>query len=332
MMGVQGAVDAAEAETPGGGGNGVPAAMAPSGATSPGAALSDAALPGAAPTGARGLAERGGLTPDRVEIIGGVHVEIYGAGAGAGPGLPVLAVHGFMSSRTQWMLNLPALVAARPVAVVELLGHGRSEAPEALSDYAPARYFETFETIRGLMGAPRWHLCGQSFGAAMTLRYQDAHPDVVAAQVFTNSTASFADPATPEAAALARERAERIRAEGREGLSAHRSHPSGARRFPAAVKAAMLEDAARLDPHAMACAVELTIPGVAMRHRFRAIETPTLMVNGVWEKRFQPWAAWARTALPTLRSTDLEGGHSINVEQPAAFDAAVTQFLAAYDT
>ena len=250
MMGVQGAVDAAEAETPGGGGNGVPAAMAPSGATSPGAALSGAALPGAAPTDAPGLAERGGLTPDRVEIIGGVHVEIYGAGAGAGPGLPVLAVHGFMSSRTQWMLNLPALVAARPVAVVELLGHGRSEAPEALSDYAPARYFETFETIRGLMGAPRWHLCGQSFGAAMTLRYQDAHPDVVAAQVFTNSTASFADPATPEAAALARERAERIRAEGREGLSAHRSHPSGARRFPAAVKAAMLEDAARLDPHA----------------------------------------------------------------------------------
>lgn len=274
---------------------------------------------------------RDGLSPDRIERIGGVHVEIYGAGAGAGGGLPMLAVHGFMSSRVQWELNLPALVRDRPVAVVELLGHGRSEAPEALESYAAARYFETFETIRELMGVPRWHLCGQSFGAAMTLSYQAEHPDAVAAQVFTNSTAAFADPATPEALAEAHARADGIRAEGREGLSAHRSHPSGARRFPEAVKAAMLADAAGLDPHAIACAVERTIPEVAMRHRFRAIDAPTLMINGAWEKRFQPWAAWARMALPALRSTDLEGGHSINVEQPAAFDAAVAQFLGAYD-
>ncbi|MEC9431967.1 MAG: alpha/beta hydrolase [Pseudomonadota bacterium] len=291
--------------------------------------------PGASDAGAdaagNGADARGGLTPDRVEVIGGVHVEIYGAGAGAGPGLPVLAVHGFMSSRTQWMLNLPAMVAARPVAVVELLGHGRSEAPAAVEAYDPARYFETFETVRELMGVPRWHLCGQSFGAAMTLSYQAEHPQAVAAQVFTNTTAAFADPATPEMSEVSRARAEKMREEGRAGLAAHRSHPSGARRFPEAVKAAMLEDAETLDPHGLACAVERTIPGVAMRHRFRAIEAPTLMVNGVWEKRFQPWAAWARTALPTLRSTDLEGGHAINVEQPAAFDAALTQFLAAYD-
>ena len=53
------------------------------------------------------------------------------------------------------------------------------------------------------------------------------------------------------------------------------------------------------------------------------------MVVGQWEKAFQPLAAFAATALPALAVMRLEGGHSINAEAVAGFDAAITGHLAA---
>ncbi len=54
---------------------------------------------------------------------------------------------------------------------------------------------------------------------------------------------------------------------------------------------------------------------------------PVLLVNGVWEKAFQPHVADARGAIADLMIVNLEGGHSINVEQPDAFNDAVVAFL-----
>src|SRR5437870_13580594 len=57
----------------------------------------------------------------------------YDVHAGTGP--YVLLVHGFLSSRTQWRLNLAALARVMRPVVVELWGHGRSPAP---ADPAPS--------------------------------------------------------------------------------------------------------------------------------------------------------------------------------------------------
>ena len=51
----------------------------------------------------------------------------YDVHAGTGPYM--LLVHGFLSSRTQWRLNLAALASVVRPVVVELWGHGRSPAP-----------------------------------------------------------------------------------------------------------------------------------------------------------------------------------------------------------
>jgi hypothetical protein len=51
----------------------------------------------------------------------------YDVHAGTGPYM--LLVHGFLSSRSQWRLNLAALAGVVRPVVVELWGHGRSPAP-----------------------------------------------------------------------------------------------------------------------------------------------------------------------------------------------------------
>ena len=87
------------------------------------------------------------------------HYEVH---PGRGPYL--LLVHGVISSREQWCLNLAELAEVSRPVVVELLGHGRSPAPAELAAYHPDRYVEAFEQIRAELGAERWIALGQSLG------------------------------------------------------------------------------------------------------------------------------------------------------------------------
>jgi pimeloyl-ACP methyl ester carboxylesterase len=100
-----------------------------------------------------------------------LHVEVH---PGNGPYL--LLVHGILSSRAQWMLNLEALSRITQPVVVELLGHGRSPAPEAPDPYRSEGYVRACEQIRRRLGVSEWLLCGQSLGAALTLKYALDHP------------------------------------------------------------------------------------------------------------------------------------------------------------
>ena len=117
-----------------------------------------------------------------------LHCEVH-----EGDGPVLLLVHGLLSSRAQWGLNLPLLArAVRPIAV-ELWGHGRSPSPSDPTVYHPDAYVAAFERMRERLGVDRWMVCGQSLGAALTLRYALDHPEHLLAQIFTNSTSALAD-------------------------------------------------------------------------------------------------------------------------------------------
>src|SRR5271170_4917873 len=112
-----------------------------------------------------------------------MNVEIHGDG-----GKPyLLLVHGLLSSRAQWRPNLRALSAVSTPVVVELLGHGRSSSPAASEAYSVAAYVRRFEALRERLGVERWFICGQSFGAGLTIRYALEHPERIVGQIFTNT-------------------------------------------------------------------------------------------------------------------------------------------------
>ena len=106
-------------------------------------------------------------------------------------------------------------------------------------------------------------------------------------------------------------------------------HPRFATRFSEAVKNEMLDDAAGISPKGIANGVRGTLPRLSVIDRFGETKVPSLLVHGIWEKRFQPLAAAGRQALPTLQVVELEGGHSINIEAAEGFNAAVGEFVAA---
>jgi pimeloyl-ACP methyl ester carboxylesterase len=93
----------------------------------------------------------------------------YEVHPGTGPYL--LLVHGFLSSRAQWRPNLATLARVSRPVVVELWGRSHSPSPDDPALYAPDMYMQLFDQLRQRLGAEHWLLCGQSFGAALTLRY-----------------------------------------------------------------------------------------------------------------------------------------------------------------
>ena len=258
-------------------------------------------------------------------MSGPLHVEVH---PGAGP--PLLLVHGVCSSRAQWRPNLAALSAVCTPVVVELLGHGRSQSPDDPAEYRVAAYVERFEAIRASLGAERWAVCGQSFGAGLTLNYALAHPGRISAQIFTNS-ASALGPRRPEATENVRaERVAAFEAQGRPALEAMAFYPRRSGRLAPEVEGELVRDAELISLRGMALSFMVTVPGLSVADRLGEIATPTLLVNGRREKSFQPLRDEAARTVPGLEVVDLEGGHPINLDQADAFNAAVTAFLAAH--
>lgn len=239
------------------------------------------------------------------------------------PGL--VLVHGILSSTLQWSLNRAALSRRFRLVMVDLWGHGESPAPDALDRYAADALVEELETLRVREGFERWLVCGQSFGAGLAIRYALAHPGRTRGLVLTNSRSAFSDLARQDRPTMTREDWERA------NLRAMPYHPRNAKRFPAELKAAMEDAADGVPGRAMHGLTQETLPQLCCLDDLEKIAVPTLLVNGRFEKAFQPDRDRAAARVPDIEVVDLDGGHSVNVEAPDAFDEAVLAFDARLD-
>jgi len=258
--------------------------------------------------------------------LGAAELPFYEVHDGNGPFM--LMQHGFLSSRAQWLPNLEELKGfCRPV-ITELWGHGRSPTPVGDEPYLVRNYVAAFEEIRSRLGAAKWVVCGQSFGAGLAIRYAMAHPERTYGLVVTNSLSAFSPAGDADRRAVTEERIRNLEREGRPALEALRIYPTHAKRLPADAKAQLVADAAGISIEAVKQSWLVTSPELNMQEELTDIPVPTLLVNGIWEKRFQGLYAAAKRLIPDLTVVELEGGHSINMEAPHAFNEAVRQFIA----
>ena len=258
-----------------------------------------------------------------------LHVQIH---AGAADGPYVFMVHGLLSSLHQWDANLAAIAqVARPV-VFDLWGHGRSPAPQDPSMYAIEALHAQFEQVREALGAQRVVLCGQSFGAGLTLGYALSFPKRVIAQIFTNSNSALS-PATRFE--VSGERLAMVTAleqdgdAGRVALRGLRIHPSRAKRIDPAIRDLLAREADLADPRGIARLMRYTAPRLSVIDRLGATACPTLLVNGRHEAVFQPLRERLPALLPGCQVVDLNGGHAVNIEAAAGFNEAVPAFIRA---
>jgi pimeloyl-ACP methyl ester carboxylesterase len=180
--------------------------------------------------------------------------------------------------------------------------------------------------LRRELGAERWFICGQSFGAGLTVHYALEHPDRVIGQVFTN-TMSGLSPAAREREPERMARFDAVEQGGREALKALPFHPRPSKRLPPEIWEDLVADAELLSPPAVAHALRTTSPQLSVADDLGRISVPTLLVNGTRETAFQPLRDLAARDIPGVEVVDLDGGHSVNLDRAADFNAAVTAFI-----
>lgn len=249
--------------------------------------------------------------------------------ARGGRGPYMFFLHGMLSSRAQWRPNLAALVSLVQPVLFDLWGHGDAPCPVDERYYTVEAILGELERARVELGAERVLLCGQSLGAALTLRYSILHPDRVQAQVFTNSRSALL---APEALISPEDRATRaaaIEAGGAAALAKLPFHPRRARRIPPELRDAMIEVADAVDPRAVARLTRVAGPQLSVLGDLHRIACPTLLVNGRSERSFQPLRDVAENRIRGIRIADISGGHAVNLENPEGFNAAVAEFLRA---
>jgi pimeloyl-ACP methyl ester carboxylesterase len=230
---------------------------------------------------------------------------------------PVLLTHGFGASQAMWAPNLAALSHERQVLTWDLPGHGASAAlgagDGALShDGCLAEMLELLDDL----GAERAVIGGMSLGGYLSLLFCARHPERVAALLLVDTGPGFRDDAARATwNAWVAGLADDLEASGLDAL----------RRGPEAQAAEHAGGAAALAASARAILTQRDGEAFAS---LGAIAVPTLIVVGAEDERFLGAAEAMAGRIPGARKVTLEhAGHAANMDQPAAFDRAVGEFL-----
>lgn len=248
------------------------------------------------------------------------------AEAPGGEGPPLALVHGFMHSRLNWRINLPALRRAASPILIDLPAHGLSPPPTP-EDAAPDALVAAIDAVRERFGFASWHVCGHSFGAALSIRLALAHPQTVRSLTILNSGTAFAAPLDAAGEAAQEARARRTETEGPIEMRRRPQHPANAPGWPADVQAELIAEADRVDPAGAAALIRHALPHVASADRLGELTMPVLLANGRLEAGFQPHRDRLARVVPHAAIVDLEAHHGVNIEDAAGFDAAIVPFL-----
>jgi pimeloyl-ACP methyl ester carboxylesterase len=249
-----------------------------------------------------------------LERDGGVRIayEVFNP---TGAGVPILLSHGFSATSAMWAPNVDALAADRTVVAWNQRGHGESDSPADPALYGREICLGDMAALLDCVGAQRAILVGMSLGGYLSLAFHLAHPERVAALVLVDTGPGFRkDAAREDWNEWARQRGDEIERAGALGSS-----------LSTEVRRAQHRD---LHGVAQAARHVLTQADSSVIDSLPGIDVPTLVVVGSDDANFLGAADYMTRTIPGARKVLIEdAGHASNLDQPAVFNAAVTEFL-----
>ena len=215
-----------------------------------------------------------------------------------GTGPAVLLSHGYGESGHMWRGQQAALGQRYRLITWDMRGHGGTDGGRDPAQYSLDRTVEDMRALLRHVGEERAVIGGLSLGGYVSLAFYGVHPEMVRALVICDSGPGFRN---PEARAAwnqrAGERAVGLEQRGQHGL-AH------------AARGMLAQTDARV--------IDL-LPG---------IRVPTLIVLGDKDEPFIAPCEYMAKKISGARLEVIRGaGHMSNVDQPAAFNRVVLDFL-----
>jgi pimeloyl-ACP methyl ester carboxylesterase len=240
-------------------------------------------------------------------------VRIYYEEHGSGPA--VLLSHGYSASARMWNGQFDALSDSYHVIGWDMRGHDRSDSPDDPALYSHELTVADMAAVLDACRVERAVIGGLSLGGFMSLAFHLAHPDRTAALMLFDTGPGYK------------------KDDGREGWN--RIADSMARAYEKhGLTAAGASAEVTLARHRSAAGLAHAARGMLAQKDGRVIESlpaikvPTLVLVGENDKQFRPSADYMAAKIPGAEKVILErAGHAANIDQPAAFNAAVRAFL-----
>jgi pimeloyl-ACP methyl ester carboxylesterase len=234
--------------------------------------------------------------------------------AGSGPAL--ILTHGYSSTGQMWDGQITPLAEHFTVITWDMRGHGRSDYPADPAQYSEAATVADMAALLDAIGAKDAVVGGLSLGGYMSLAFHRAHPERTRALLIIDTGPGYKnDQARDGWNANAIKRAERYEAEGLPDLS----------RASAEVQLARHRDASGL---ARAARGMLTQRDARVIESLPQIKVPSVVIVGADDTPFLAASDYMAAKIPGAKKVVIrDAGHSANIDQPAAFNAAMMGFL-----
>ena len=249
-----------------------------------------------------------------VTVLSRDGVDVYFEVHGSGPA--VLLTHGYSATSEMWHGQLPSLATDHTVIIWDMRGHGRSDSPAAADAYSADLTVDDMAALLDHVGVESAVVGGLSLGGYMSLGFHVAHPTRVRSLLLVDTGPGFKNDRARDAwNAYALTFADQFAENGLAVLEE---------------RSAEQATATHRDANGLVLAARnmLTQRDATVIESLPTIAVPTLVVVGADDQPFRGAADYMAEKIPGSTKVVIpDAGHAVNLDQPAAFDAAVRTFL-----
>jgi 3-oxoadipate enol-lactonase len=242
---------------------------------------------------------------------------------------PLVFLHGIGGAARAWRGQIEAFSARYHAIAWDMPGYGGSVPLPTVSIAALA---DALRDFLQQVGASKPILVGHSIGGMIVQQLLANSPDIPSAVVLAQTSPAFGKPDGDWQKSFIDARLGPLdRGETMASLA-----PTLVKELvgddPDASGMNLARDCMAAVPEATYCATMLALLGFDQRNALKNIAVPTLVLSGSKDNNAPaPMMAKMATYIPQAKYVELEGvGHLANLERPAAFNAALDQFLRAH--
>ena len=251
---------------------------------------------------------------------------------GEGPAL--VALHGFTGSLRTWDSLARAAAGRFTLVLVDLLGHGDSDAPEEPSRYSMERCTQDLIALLDALGLERAGWLGYSMGGRICLYLGLAAPDRCQALAVEGASGGIADEkerrkrveSDDALARMIEERGIEAFVDYWEGLPLFSSQS----RLPEGARAGLRRQRLRNRPSGLAGSLRGMGAGAQppLYDRLQSLARPVLLMAGEEDTRYCDLARQMGASVPGGRFSIIPGaGHCPHLERPELFNEKVLEFF-----
>ncbi len=246
-------------------------------------------------------------------------------------GPPLVLIHGYTGDITDFRLQLPAFSPSYRILIIDLRGHGGSEAPTDRSCYSIDQFAADVEAFVDEIGFSHYHLLGHSMGGAVVQEIALRSPERLLSLTLFSTTDDFSVAGSNGPLQVWRDYRNKVAEEqGMEALSKLESPFPPPPHMPVERSEEMKARMAKMSVDSFIGSWNgLTTWQGTNGARSAGIKAPTLVIYGELDTGFLVEGAKSLAKnIPNARLSRIpEAAHQSQWERPEVFNAALGAFL-----